>query len=225
MLIKKILYRRFLNMLLCFLENNIRFSEYSALMRFVSPERITKINSYIHEKDKILSLMAELIARYDICRKGIADNDSIKFSNGEYGKPFLENNTDYHFSYSHTEGCIAFASDSREIGADVELCRETDLGFTEFILTADEKEYIKKSSDRISDFYRIWTAKESYLKYLGIGMYKEMASFSIFDREISEHIYTGLFNRYVVSVCTEKKISDIKPEIITYEEIKKFMQK
>lgn len=225
MLIKKYCTGDFLNMILYFPENNIRFSEYSVFMRFVSPERITKINGYIHEKDKILSLMAEMIARYDICRKGIADNDSIKFSYGAYGKPFLENNTDYHFSYSHTDGCIAFASDSCEIGADVELCRETELGFAEFILTADEKEYMKKSFDRISDFYRIWTAKESYLKYLGVGLYREMSSFSIFDRKISEHIYTGFFNRYAFSVCTERKIShDTEPEIITYDEIKNFFR-
>lgn len=212
-----------LSVLLWFSENNTRFSEYSDFMQFVSPERVKKINSYINEKDKILSLMAELTARYDICRKGISGNKSIRFSCGAYGKPFLENNKDYHFSYSHTDGCIAFVCDSSETGIDVELCRQTEFDFTEYVLTSDETEYLKKSSDKISDFYRIWTSKEAYLKYLGVGMYKKMTSFSIFDESISKHMHTGYFNEYAVSLYTEKNIScKIEPEIITSDEIRRF---
>ena len=50
--------------------------------------------------------------------------------------------------------------------------------------TCDEQAYVWKSDRGVTErFYEIWTGKESYLKYLGEGLCRDMRSFGILDRK------------------------------------------
>ena len=78
------------------------------------------------------------------------------------GKPYVKNDKVY-FNASHSKGLLALAVGKSEVGLDIESLsgkpRPAVLGkFT-------EREKGEISS--VQDFYRHWTARESYVKYLG----------------------------------------------------------
>lgn len=95
----------------------------------------------------------------------------ILFQTNEYGKPFVDG---LEFSISHTDGMSLLAlSELSPVGIDIELLTpqpDLDLLLTR-ICSPSEKEEFKALTEaqKLKAFYRLWTAKEAYLKNLGIG--------------------------------------------------------
>ncbi len=76
---------------------------------------------------------------------------------GRNGKPYLENSPLF-FNLSHSGNLLILAVATQEVGIDVQEKREKHYSSIQSRLTlAEQKE----------DFFRLWTAKESYVKYRG----------------------------------------------------------
>lgn len=73
------------------------------------------------------------------------------------GKPYLAENRLY-FNLSHSGKLIAAAVSEREIGLDIQLRDEAPRPAIFRRLTPAEKQ---------EDFFKLWTAKEAYVKYKG----------------------------------------------------------
>jgi len=78
----------------------------------------------------------------------------------------LPNNT--HFSLSHSNGIICFATSPYPIGVDIEkINKQRDfLALADCFMNADEFEALKakQHDEKAKYFYRIWCAKEAYYK-------------------------------------------------------------
>ena len=73
------------------LKENLRFEDISQYICFVSPERQERVRRFMFDKDKITSLIAELLIRKESCQSlGISQQD-IAFSYNSFGKPYLQN--------------------------------------------------------------------------------------------------------------------------------------
>ncbi len=100
---------------------------------------------------------------------------------GEHEKPHLDHETDLHFNLSHTRGgaLIAFARGA-EIGIDIEnITRSSDLdGIARRVFTDRERSALDalKGDAKTSLFFRLWTAKEAFLKATGRGLSLDPAS-------------------------------------------------
>lgn len=112
----------------------------------------------------------------------------------EDGKPFFPELPDIHFNFSHSGEYVACAFSDREIGLDLQEHRKAHtsiLRIAKRFFTSEEYEAIlslpggspagignsagspadpDNSADRLLLFYRFWTIKEAYLKYLGCGL-------------------------------------------------------
>ena len=87
-------------------------------------------------------------------RYGIAN---AQFARGEHGKPRLLN-APLHFSLSHTRGRTFVAVADEPVGLDAEWRgRSLPRAYLARLTPAEREE----------DFFRLWTAKEAYIKYLG----------------------------------------------------------
>lgn len=80
-----------------------------------------------------------------------------------------------YFNISHSGKYVVCAVGDSEMGIDVQkevMLKEEELlqlcnrFFTEF-----EFRSLQSSKNRIDYFHKLWTLKESYIKYLGTGMY------------------------------------------------------
>lgn len=112
---------------------------------------------------------------------------SLEFRYGEQGKPRLAPDQDptklrFNLTHSHDLAILAVASD-REVGVDVELLRDNiefeSLAARYFSLLEAETLAALAGDEMKRQFFRIWTAKEAYIKGIGKGLRIPLDQFDI----------------------------------------------
>lgn len=87
---------------------------------------------------------------------------------GSHGKPYLKGNARY-FNLSHSGGLVACATGDREVGVDVEGKRQFSARLKRRICTPGELSMIERADNEDEALTSLWTMKESYMKYTGLG--------------------------------------------------------
>lgn len=88
---------------------------------------------------------------------------------GLRGKPQLQG-IPIHFNISHTKRLVACAVELEPVGVDLEQIRRFSPALADRILGPGERELIDSLADRNSALTQLWTAKESYMKFTGLGL-------------------------------------------------------
>lgn len=100
--------------------------------------------------------------------------ERLEFGYGAYGKPYLREFSEVHFSISHSENRAALALAEFEVGIDIEVERKLeDLDLlAEQCLNGEEKKVVAgcRPIEASRLFLKFWTRKEAVLKALGIGL-------------------------------------------------------
>ena len=151
------------------------------------------------------------------------------------GKPYIENMMDIGISVSHSADHLVCAVGKGELGVDVErpksLKNESPeemkkrlTGIAERFFNPSEAEYVKL--DPVNNFYKVWTAKESYVKLLGKGIdetfsdncvvsqdfHRAYSEKSEFVKWKAEEIYFSqrvLVSEYYLCICSREPV-DVK---------------
>lgn len=109
--------------------------------------------------------------------------ENLTVEKGAYGKPYIKELPEIHFSISHSGAwwCCAFGREA--LGLDLQLCRPEDKRkLAERFFHPLEKKWLKERS--AEEFYRLWTYKESYVKYTGAGLIKGLDYFSVVSEDL-----------------------------------------
>lgn len=135
---------------------------------------------------------------------------SYTIEKNEKGKPFLLEFPDVHFNISHCDGLAVCGISDREIGVDAELIRSYNGNVMKRIFSAEEQSLIAVSESPDTDFFKIWTLKESLCKFTGDGIFSGLSEYS-FDishgeptcQKAAEIIFTQkiIEKKWVVSIC------------------------
>lgn len=154
-------------------------SLYRKLYERAPVDRRTKADSFLFQKDKMLSIGAWTLLCYALGQEGITE-----FSVGlhENGKPYLVGRPELCFNLSHSGRMAMCAVAEQEVGCDVEQRATLDPALAEHVMTAEERGRIYSSQDpgeQEEMFFRLWTLKESYMKAVGAGMQLAPDSFGI----------------------------------------------
>ena len=92
-------------------------------------------------------------------------------------KPRFAGRDNLHFSVSHSGDLFLCAVCSAPVGVDVERHKACDFaGIARRFFHPDEYAYLEANHYR--DFFTIWSAKESYVKYTGEGIDDRFSQFS-----------------------------------------------
>lgn len=169
------------------------------------------INKYVFNKDKIRAIISEILIRVAYCEGRSVDNDDIRFEKNKYGKPFIINSNDFKFNVSHSDEMVVVAIDNEDIGVDIEKIQNIDKEVAKIFCTENECNVIANSKEeevkKIST--SIWSLKEAYVKYLGVGISKELNSFDVISKyNINSNINLKSieYNGYCLSICSEKNL-------------------
>lgn len=191
-----------------------------------------KINRLINKKDKIRTLIGEILIRTIILKELKIKHDNIQFDKNKYGKPYLSGYKDFNFNISHSGDFVVCVIDEKPIGVDIEqekLIEHKEIAGNFF--TEGEYKYISKGDldTQIRKFYDIWTLKESYIKCCGTGLSMKLNSFSISidtDKNISvdssDEYAFKIFNQlsgYKMSVCSLNKEISQNIKIINQDDL------
>ena len=118
----------------------------------------------------------------------------------EKGKPYLRGPEKLYLSISHSDDTFACICSDREVGLDIQHKRQVKTEkIAQRFFTEDERKYI---GDDANKFFKIWTRKEAYAKYLGNGLKTVINGTDVLDRE--DVVFTEIMHEGVIHIafCT-----------------------
>jgi 4'-phosphopantetheinyl transferase len=188
------------------LPDPLEFKKLFQSLTFERQIRIQRMRSLAHRKQ---SLGAGLLLQSVLQKYGLSQ-EQIRISSS--GKPMCEG---LHFNLSHSGSLVICAVGDTPVGCDVEQLREAPRTLASRFVCEREKEYLNGCNSDIYDkeFYRLWTMKESYMKYTGEGIKLPLNAFEIVQGEQVCILRDGDFADckihecevpgYCISVCTK----------------------
>lgn len=196
----------------------------SMLLKYVSLNRQHRIERYKFDIDKKLSLYAKLLLRKSLSPLLQVPPCKIQILQENQKKPTLINNENIDFNYSHTRSAILLGiSTYGKIGVDIESTSEHIPDDLQSFFHECEIEYIKKANDRKKAFFEIWTKKEAYTKYLGLGLSADLVSINTLSSSIALHFKTWQQNSYICSVYADEICgSNFSLIVVTENDIQDF---
>ena len=149
---------------------------------------------------------------------GIKIDKDLEMVKDSYGKPSFVYYPKIHFSISHSGECWACVFFKEKIGLDIEKEKKIDhLKLAKRFFHPDEAAIVHDSDS----FFRLWTLKESYAKYIGKGIDENFSSISILPnhkKNITGHqdlswnkngvfFYSLILEKgYFLSVCSSREM-------------------
>ncbi len=155
---------------------------FACLAGTIPEARREKLLAFRHDGAKKLSLAASLLLVRALQDEGLhADEIAVT----EYGKPWLPQLPDFHFSLSHSENMALCAVSSEPVGCDIEAPRDYDPKIARRFFHKDECEWLfsHPQGEQRDAFFRLWTCKESFIKALGLGLSQPLDSFVVIPGE------------------------------------------
>ncbi|CCH42101.1 L-aminoadipate-semialdehyde dehydrogenase-phosphopantetheinyl transferase [Wickerhamomyces ciferrii] len=141
------------------------------------------------------ALANQLLQRFISCLYlGTTDQSSLVFKQNEYGKPYLVG-SDFSFSMSNQQGYTSMVinPNGKEIGIDLASCKDVEkfeqdyLNHFQNIFHENEFKLLEEHTNKDElklIFTTYWALKESYTKYLGIGLNSDLSSYNFQNVEL-----------------------------------------
>jgi len=174
--------------------------DYQMLYGKASEERKRRADRYRRREDAVCCVVADALLRNAL------GTDSYTVEKTPSGKPFIRGKENFHYNLSHAGSWVVIAFGDSEVGVDVEkLQADTDIeAVARQVFTAEERCYVfDEAQNQRQRFFEIWTGKESYLKYLGVGLRTDLTAFSVLSPEPNIRLYwRTLSDGSLLSLCT-----------------------
>ncbi len=154
----------------CRIDHALENKDLATCLQSLSDYRRGKVLSCHVEKVRMQSLCTGLLLEEVFRRHGILE--PYDYEVNPYGKTSLRGVENFHYSISHSGNFVFLALSNREIGIDIEEYQVRHLSFERAYSMAERFFSPVECSEihTIDDFYRLWTLKEAYAKYLGCSL-------------------------------------------------------
>lgn len=178
-------------------EKNLKYTQH-LLIKYIHLNTRTKKSRFLH------SFVKEIISK----QKGVNYHD-IKIYINKLGKPMLDCGS--YFSLSYSGDYAAIYIQNFNIGLDIEEINTSiiDKTLIHFVLSDKEIEYLTNSKEQDLCFFKLWTAKEAYLKYKGTGIINNLKKVDTLTLNKINLKYFKIHN-CIVCVCSKNLINNIE---------------
>lgn len=199
---------------------------YEKLVQGLYRERREKMAKFKRREAAHVSLLAGLLLQ-DVVESqcGILP-ENLELERSLHGKPRVKGTEDFYFNLTHSGDYVVIAYGKTELGVDVERNRHKDLRVARRCYTDAEYRYVvgdlseeQQGAEECVNkrFFRIWTMKESYLKFTGQGISVPLNSFEIDVENGKVKNQNAFFQEleiqdYHIAVCSKERV-DISCEI------------
>jgi 4'-phosphopantetheinyl transferase len=142
-----------------------------------------KIKRYRRWQDAQLSLFGRILLLRGIKEIYNQDYQDNEIQYTKYNKPYFEDDL-IHFNISHSGNIIVCAiTDKSEIGIDIEIITNIEIGDFKSQFTENEWNKIVLSNNKKEAFFDYWTQKEAVVKAYGYGLTIPLKSFEILENK------------------------------------------
>ncbi|HZX59197.1 MAG TPA: 4'-phosphopantetheinyl transferase superfamily protein [Mucilaginibacter sp.] len=166
--------------------------------------------------DRQLSIGGKLLLTEALKQLGKKNMSLADIKYNSHHRPYFE--TDLDFNIAHSGNIVVCcATDSGQIGIDIEQIKEIDLADYADYFTPNEWGIINDSSNRFDGSYDFWTRKEAVLKAIGTGFHTPLSSVDVSDDEIkydgiTYHIRSlQIADGYKSHIAATIKPEDVRP--------------
>lgn len=167
------------------------------LLKFVQTEKQERILKQKIKQSSDNMLIGEILAKVVIKKTFGIDIAKQEFNYTEYGKPYLINFSDVHFNISHSGEYVACAVSDKPVGVDIQKIGEYNCDVAKRVCNEKELVQIENSSDKASEFTKLWAQKEAVLKMYGTGI----TGGNIKTCLDNHYVQSERIDDYWVSVC------------------------
>lgn len=138
----------------------------------VCHKTLYKISKFKNNQDIIRALVSDFFSRYLLNKIYKIDYFNKDYDFNKYGKPFIFSSQNICFNISHSSNWVICGIDNSPVGVDIEFIQPIDWRIaTQFCHKYEIKHLTNlNESDRLQEFYKLWTLKESYSKCIGTGL-------------------------------------------------------
>lgn len=184
---------------------------------------------YIHEFDNLEDSKVKEIR--DLLFKSCVNDyqartgrkqETLEVSLAEHGKPYFSTASNMHFSISHSGRYWTCLFDHENVGLDIEdfsrknMTTKRFIDITDRFFEADERSFVlggdafdnsqDDPGEEIKDrFFRIWTAKEAYMKYTGNGFSEGFKNFSVLGGTLDQYFRNVPIDpKVVLTFCSDR---------------------
>ncbi len=175
----------------------INENTFQYLLEYVQAEKQERILKQKIKQNADNMLIGEILAKMVIKKTFGIDISKQNFAYTEYGKPYLSNYPDVHFNISHSEKYVVCAVSDKPVGVDIQKIGAYNSRVVKKVFNEMESTQIENSSDKASEFTKLWTQKEAVLKMLGVGIAQE----DIKNCLDSQNVESQRIDDYWLSVC------------------------
>ena len=151
-----------------------------------------------------------ICAKYMLCNmlESLFGISEYFISPDENGKLFIDK-SDIFFSISHSKDMIFCAVGTKQIGCDVQEITKSNGKVAKRFFTEKENELLFRAENEDEAFFKLWTIKESILKYHGSGISGGLSTYDFSDccdkEKFNKHglnFTTFKKDKYAFSVCS-----------------------
>ena len=143
-----------------------------------------------------------------------------KICREERGKPYFPEASHVHFSVSHSGEIWLCAFSQEKIGVDIQEITDCDwVKVANRFFNQQESDFLKEKKKE--DFFELWSAKESYVKYTGTGIsgnFKEVSVIPMIEEQTTPQICKVNLKKeyqekYKLYICSDI-VSEIRVEYL-----------
>lgn len=167
------------------------------LISFVPAEKRTCIRRQRIRQNADNMLVGAALARHLLWQEFRIPCTAV-IAYGPYGKPYLMDYPKAHFNISHSGQYVVCAVSDRPVGIDIQeivpYCSEIAAN----VCNLTELAHLGVSSEPATEFARIWTKKEAFVKLTGNGITEEMKDIS-FPEDV--HLRQFDCGMYIIAVA------------------------
>lgn len=168
-------------------------------LKVIPKERADKAMKFRNMIDRKLSVIAYLLLAGGM-KKEYGVVDELVFGFGEQEKPYLLHYPEIFFNISHCKQGVVCAISREAVGIDIEEVIPYDDDVAKYICSEAEYHHLRNSTNPTLEFCKLWTRKESVLKFTGQGICSDLKSV-LAHLDCKIETICAPDQRYVISVC------------------------
>ena len=151
-------------------ESPLDETTFDCLLKDVRPEKKNRILKQKSKQNADNMLIGEALAKVLVKKHFDIDISRHIIACNKHGKPYLKDFPHVHFNISHSGEYVVCVVSDKPVGVDIQKIVRYNPDVAKKICDKKELMQIDASSDKESEFTKLWTQKEAVLKMLGTGI-------------------------------------------------------
>lgn len=167
----------------------------------LTEERVNKIYG-CNTKKAAQMFAGDVLSRFAINYIFGIPLQELVYKTSRAGKPYIEKYNSIHFNISHSNDVVICALSNTPVGIDIQYMKSLNIEqFTKRFFSKQEQKEILESKFQKHEFFKLWTKKESFIKYADLRIADGLKNLDYLACNFRHFLF---LDNYQVCICRKK---------------------